>query len=122
MDFSSLFMMAFVWGVLLFYFLTPTHRKSEITQKGKIKFIHALKDSFVNVTFHKKAMLALSLLVVTLLVITWSHQQEVLYNEIHGIGAQTQSIYYTLGIVIFSVIIYLSKILGKTLISLGKGE
>ncbi|WP_099364257.1 hypothetical protein [Fredinandcohnia onubensis] len=115
MDYTSLIMMAIVWGGLLFYFLAPTQRKSETVSHGKINFVDALKYSFVNVTFHKKGILALTLIVVTIFVTSWSQQQAELYNEMHGINSQTESINYTLGVVIYSLMIYLLHIIGRSL-------
>ncbi|MFD1779207.1 hypothetical protein ACFSFW_11055 [Fredinandcohnia salidurans] len=115
MDYTSLIMMAIVWGGLLFYFLTPIKRNPETVAHGKINFLDALKYSFVNVTFHKKAILALTLIVVTIFVTSWSQQQTELYNEMHGINSQTQPINYTLGIVMYSILIYLLHIIGKSL-------
>lgn len=122
MDYTSLIMMAIVWGGLLTYLLAPIQRKSETLALGQINFVDALKQSFVNVTFHKKAILALILIVVTLFVTSWSQQQEELYNEIHGINSQTRPINYTLGIVIYSIIIYLLHIIGWTLLFLRKRD
>lgn len=122
MDYTSLSMMAIVWGGLFSYFLAPIQRKSETLAHGQLNFVDALKQSFVNVTFHKKAILALTLIVVTIFVTSWSRQQEELYNEIHGIIALTQPINYTLGIVIYSIIIYLLHIIGWTLLLLRKRD
>ncbi|WP_099355048.1 hypothetical protein [Fredinandcohnia onubensis] len=115
MDYTSLIMMAIVWGGLLFYFLAPTQRNPATRTHGKLNFVDALKYSFVNVTFHKKAILALTLIVVTIFVTSWSQQQAELYNAMHGINSQTRPINYTLGIVIYSIIIYLLHIIGGTL-------
>lgn len=115
MDYTSLIMMAIVWGGLLFYFLAPTQRNPATVAHGKINFVDALKYSFVNVTFHKKAILALTLIVVTIFVTSWSQQQAELYNEMHGINSQTQPINYTLWIVMYSLMIYLLHIIGRSL-------
>lgn len=115
MDFTSLAMMALVWGALLIYFLTPFQRKTETKSYVEMNFSDALKYTFVKVTFHKKAILALTFILISLSVTSWSQNQNDFYNEIHGISLQTQPINYTMGIVVYSVMIYLLIVGRKTI-------
>ncbi|KOP81451.1 hypothetical protein [Cytobacillus solani] len=115
MDYTSVAMMALIWGALLVYFLTPFQRKTETKSYVKMNFSDALKYSFIKVTFHKKAILALAFILISLSVTSWSQNQDDYYNEIHGISSQTQPINYTMGIVVFSVMIYLLIVGRKTI-------
>lgn len=58
MDGTSLMMMAFVWGSLLVFFLVPFEGKRRTYSDVKESFVTCLKQSFVEITFHKKALLA----------------------------------------------------------------
>ncbi|MCH1626727.1 hypothetical protein [Fredinandcohnia quinoae] len=109
MDHSGLLMMAIVWGVLYIYFLTPLpfQKSTETEQHSEMKFGSALKLSVIKITFHRKAILAFILLLITLFVTWWSQVQNEIYNEIHGISLQTTPINYTVGTIVYAVIIYL---------------
>lgn len=115
MDYTSLAMMDIVWGALLIYFLTPFQRISEKKSYVKMNFSDTLKCGFVKVTFHKKAILALIFILISLFVASWSQNQDDFYNEIHGISSQTKPINYTMGIVMYSVMIYLLIVGRKTI-------
>ncbi|MED4455119.1 hypothetical protein [Metabacillus fastidiosus] len=107
---NSIVMMALIWGALFIYFLIPFQEKTETLKYSKMKFTEALKDSFIKITFHKKAVLALILLLATLFVIWWSQAQDHLYNEMHGISTPTQSVNYLAGTIIYATIIYIAAI------------
>lgn len=117
MDYTSLAMMAFIWGGLLIYFLIPFQRIERTEIPVEKTFINALKYSFVKVTFHKKAILALILVLITIFVTLWSQNQSVLYDEIHGISTQSKPIKYTMGIIMYSGMIYVI-IIGRNMMKL----
>lgn len=105
MNDPSMIVMGIVWGGLFVYLLVPFYVKTET--HSKMTFVEALKDSFIKITFHKKALLALLLLVITLSVNWWSQAQDVIYNEMHGINAPTQSVNNLVIIIVYALIIYL---------------
>ncbi|MED4532015.1 hypothetical protein ABET51_07960 [Metabacillus fastidiosus] len=107
---SEIIMMAFIWGALFIYFLIPFQENAETGQYSKMKFTQALKESFIKITFHKKAALAFILLLATLFAVWWSQTQNVLYNEMHGISTPEQPPNYIEGIIIYAIIIYLTVI------------
>ncbi|PPA69304.1 hypothetical protein [Jeotgalibacillus proteolyticus] len=115
MDYTSLLMMAFVWSVLFLYFLMPFKRSAEMADQGKLTFLHAMKICLASITFHKKAFLALSLVVITLLIASWSQNQEALYNEIHGIVSTAEPFNCIMGIMIYAAVLYFLLIGGKAL-------
>ncbi|WP_169800444.1 hypothetical protein [Metabacillus fastidiosus] len=102
--------MALIWGALFLYFLIPLQKKAETLKYSKMKFTEALKESFIKITFHKKASLALILLSATLFIIWGSQAQDHLYNEMHGISTPMQSVNYLAGTIIYAIIIYITAI------------
>lgn len=96
--------LAIVWGILLFYFLTPLTTKSATTCDIR-NFPSALKQSLVTVTFQKKAVLAFTLVILTLLAVWWSQSQDVIYAELHALKIENQP-QYNLGILMYSLFIY----------------
>ena len=115
MDGTSLMMMAFVWGSLLVFFLVPFEGKRRTYSDVKESFATCLKQSFVEITFHKKALFAFFLIAITVFVTSWSQSQDQLYNDLHGISPQTKSINYTLGTILYAACIYLFIIARRAL-------
>ncbi|THE09142.1 hypothetical protein E1I69_23485 [Bacillus timonensis] len=77
-----------VWGALYIYFLTPF--KSLVTfeshKDSEIAFKNVFKDSLIKIVMHKKAILALLMLILTLVFI-WSYYSQLeWYNLAHGVG------------------------------------
>lgn len=97
--------MGIVWGGLFIYLLVPFSRQTD--SNSKMKFADALIDSFIKITFHKKAILALLMIAITLFVNWWSQTQDIIYNEMHGIGTSVQSVNDLIIISIYALGIYL---------------
>lgn len=114
MNISGLAIMALVWGILFIYFLTPFQKKAETESLPNITFPNAFKDSFFEITLHKKAILGFTLFLITVLATWWSGVQTEYYNEIHAIHPATEPPNYILGIIMYAAIIYLFLIGRKT--------
>lgn len=94
--------MTIVWGILLFYFLTPFKKKPAT---NPMNFHSALKQSVVSVTFHNKAVLGFTLVIFTLLAVWWSQSQNVIYAELHALKIEKQPP-YAIGTLMYSILIY----------------
>ncbi len=113
--------LAIILGGLLIYFLTPSPREvdKDFQQNSNIGLSTAIKDSFISITVHKKAICALLLFTSSLAVIWWSHLQSELYNVAHGvkplIDPTIQATSYMVGATIYAVVIYLFLIIKRTI-------
>ena len=122
LQFSEIVVFGIVWGGLMIFFLTPFKRKANIEFKKttKVTFPNALKDSLIKIALHKKAILALIMLMITLNY-TWSyHSQLEWYNNAHGGGEMSinptkQAIYYMVSITIYAILLYLFLAFRRTL-------
>ncbi|MFS0823229.1 hypothetical protein [Bacillus sp. 1P02SD] len=110
-----------VWGVLFMYFLTPC--KSLVTfeshKDSDIAFKNVFKESLTKIVMHKKAILALLMLIITLVFI-WSYYSQLeWYNLAHGVGEVSTEpkflgIYYIVSVIIYSVLLFLFLALRRT--------
>ncbi|WP_043932640.1 hypothetical protein [Bacillus sp. EB01] len=116
-----------VWGVLLIYFLTPFKSMMifESQKDTKLAFINVFKDSLIKIIKHKKAILALIMLIITLIYIWYYHSQLEWYNQAHGVEElstkpKQHAIYYIVSVIVYSVILYIFVALRRTLILIKK--
>ncbi|WP_062107467.1 hypothetical protein [Bacillus niameyensis] len=121
MNYSGLAIMALVWGILFIYFLTPFQKKAQTKALPYLSFADALKNSFFEITFHKKAILGFVLLLITVLATWWSRVQTDFYNEIHAIHSAIKQPNYILGIIFYAAIIYLA-IIGRKAFKFMRGK
>lgn len=115
MDFTSLIMMALIWGVLLVFFLVPFQNSKDPGTLDKMNFAEALKYNFLMITFHKKAILAFLLIAITIFITLWTVNQNVYYNEIHAIKSQPSSIRFPIGVLVYSSAIYMILIISRAI-------
>lgn len=99
------------------YFLIPF--KSNAMHNPNHTFKNAVKDSLIHYVCHKKATLAYCMLILTLLGIWWFYKDLELYNTAHGGGPleidfSRKSAYYMVGVILFTITIYLGLVLGRT--------
>lgn len=111
MQFSEIIVIGVIWGGLMFYFLTPF--KSKPLQRNKDD---SFRDDFLASLFggikHKKFIFAFVMLIVTLVCVWLGYSQLKWHNDNHGGGEMTfnptiKSIYYMVGITIYTGILYL---------------
>ncbi|WP_100333620.1 hypothetical protein [Bacillus alkalisoli] len=113
--------LAIILGGLMIYFLTPMRNEihKDFVQSASKSFTVAMKNSFILTTFHKKAVFALLLFLITILVIWWSHIQTELYNVAHGIQPKiiptNQAVSYIIGFTFYVFTIYLLLIIRRTI-------
>jgi hypothetical protein len=85
---------------------------------GRKKFNQYLKSSFIKITFNGKTLLALLFFVVILFAIWRYHLQIEWYNEAHGvissIEPREKGITYMTYLSLFTFIVYISFIIGRT--------
>lgn len=97
----------------------------DFEENTKVTFLNILKDSFVKIAMHKKAIFALIMLIITLIYIWSSHSQIEWHNNIHGGGELSfnptkQAIYYMTSLIIYAVFLYLFLAIRRTLMLLKK--
>jgi len=115
MHYTSLIMMALIWGALLIFFLVPFSKSKDPGILDNMNFTEALKHSFVMITFHKKAILAFLLIAITLFITLWTVNQNVYYNEIHAIKPQPSSFKFPLGVLVYSAAVYIVLIISRAI-------
>lgn len=118
---SGIVVLAIVCGGLMIFFLTPSQRieNIDIQKHSKMSFVEAWKASSTQTIFHKKAILALLQLVVTLIVIWQYHVDLEWYNREHGVISSTtpteQAILYMIAVTLYAVMIYLVLVVKGTI-------
>jgi hypothetical protein len=110
----DIIMLALVWGVLLVYFLTPFQRKKDSLPKDKMSFSAAVRLSIVSVTFHKKAIMAFTLILLSCIAVWWSQSQNDLYRETHALDPERQPP-YLIGILLYSLLVYCLVVVRKAI-------
>ncbi|MBS8266334.1 hypothetical protein DYI25_18080 [Mesobacillus boroniphilus] len=109
MQFTEIVVFAIVWGGLMTYFLIPFDNKISIEGTFPKAFMVSLKKQ----VFHKKAILAFALLLVTLITIWSDFKSAVVYDILHGItresaaDPQEQAIFYMISVMIYAALLYL---------------
>ncbi|MFT9599397.1 hypothetical protein [Mesobacillus sp.] len=110
MSFVELVVFGIVWGGLMVYFLTPFNNKTNIEGNSKVTVSKAFKESLTRLILHKKAILALLLLIITLNFI-WSYFISIDdYNNLHGVTSESgkpQAIFYMISLTLYSVTLYI---------------
>lgn len=110
MSFVELMVFGIVWGGLMVYFLTPFNNKTNIEGNSKVTVSKAFKESLTRLILHKKAILALLLLIITLNFI-WSYFISIDdYNTLHGVTSESgkpQAIFYMISLTLYSVTLYI---------------
>jgi hypothetical protein len=121
MQFTEIVVFGIVWGGLMIYFLTPFNKKTSIEIQGSIDvtFQKAFKDSLTKLAFHKKSILALLMLMITLIYIWMYYTSIEWYFKAHGevlqsINPMEQAIFYTISIILYAAILYLFLAFRKT--------
>lgn len=120
---TEIIVFGIVWGALFIYFLTPfTSLVTFESHKGSdVAFKHVFIDSLIKIVMHKKAILALLMLVITLVFI-WSYYSQLeWYNLAHGVGEMSirpklLAIYYIVSVIIYSALLYLFLALRRALV------
>lgn len=129
MQFSEIVVFGIVWGGLMIYFLTPFNVKTsiEIPASNGLTFSKAFKDSLTKLVVHKKAILALLMLLVTLNYIWMYYTSIEWYFKAHGefeqsINSMEQALYYMISILLYAAILYLFLAFRKTIALLKKSD
>ena len=106
MQFTSIVVFAIVWGGLMIYFLTPFHGKIE--RNPNDTFVKALQISLARLIFHKKALLAFLLLLVTLMNIRSYFRSAEEYARLHAITRDAGDPgFYMIIVVLYAALLYL---------------
>lgn len=106
MQFTAIVVFAIVWGGLMIYFLTPFH--SKIERNPDDTFTKAFQVSLTRLILHKKAILALLLLLVTLMSIRSYFISAEEYARLHAITRESGNpVFYMVSVVLYAALIYL---------------
>lgn len=129
MQFSEIVVFGIVWGGLMIYFLTPFNVKTsiEIPASNNVTFSKAFKDSLTKLVAHKKAHLALLMLMLTLTYIWMYYTSIEWYFKSHGeveqsINPMEQAFYSMISILLYAAILYLFLAFRKTITLLKKSD
>jgi hypothetical protein len=110
MSLAELMVFGIVWGGLMVCFLTPFTNKTNIEGSSKVTVSKAFKESLTRFILHKKAILALLMLIITLNFI-WSYFGSMDdYNKLHGVTRESgkpQAIFYMISLTLYSVTLYI---------------
>ncbi|QPQ29622.1 hypothetical protein [Lysinibacillus sp. JNUCC 51] len=106
MGVSEFTVMVLIYSGIMIFFLVPFKKN----QSEEIKRPFTFKESLLHITFHKKALLAL-LLLVFLLVVIWSgYEQDVYHFNAHSgfppINSDSKAILYICATLGYTVILY----------------
>jgi hypothetical protein len=121
LDLSGIIVMALVLGGLQIYFLTPFRNgvSNGYHENATLRFSDAIKKSFINTTFHKKAVLAFLLLFFTLIFIRGYYEDLDWYNEAHGVISSIEPTVYAKNYMIaatgYSIIIYIAIVFRRAI-------
>lgn len=106
MQLTAIVVFAIVWGGLMIYFLTPFHGKME--RNPNDTFSKALQVSLARLILHKKAILALILLLVTLMSIRSYFISAEEYDRLHAITREAGDPgFYMISVVLYAALLYL---------------
>lgn len=118
MEVHEIFIFGLIWGGLMYFFLTPFNTEpQEIPRKP---FPQNFKRNLFEVVLHKKAILALILLVFTIHYFLEFYASVQIYQQIHGedgmklVNPREHAIYYIIGVCIYTILIYLLSAFRKT--------
>ena len=108
MSLAELLVFGIVWGGLMSYFLMPLDDKISLEGTFSHVFIVSLKKLF----FHKKAIFAFVLLVITVMSIWYYSLSAEEYDKLHGITGESadpheQAIIYTISTIVYATLLYL---------------
>ncbi|MGD7054356.1 hypothetical protein [Sutcliffiella horikoshii] len=102
--------MSVIWGGLMLYFIIPFHKNSEAPISVS-SLRPAVKVSLQRVTFHRKFLLAMVLLILTCIAIWYSYKDLAWYNEAHGVPQNFNAIealpFYLAGVTLYAMLIYI---------------
>jgi hypothetical protein len=122
MQFTEIVVFGIVWGGLMIYFLTPFNKKTVIEIQGStdVTFSKAFKDSLTSLILHKKAILALLMLMITLIYIWMYYTSIEWYFKAHGeveksVNPMDQAFYYMINIISYAAFLYLFLAIRKTI-------
>ncbi|WP_404447685.1 hypothetical protein LG307_02515 [Sutcliffiella horikoshii] len=101
--------MFIIWGGLMLYFIIPFHKNDEVSTNVPSMKV-AVKLSLQRVTFHRKFLLAIFLLILSYLAIWYSFKDMTWYNEAHGVpnhidAAETLS-FYLIAVTLYTLLLY----------------
>lgn len=118
MEFAELVVFGIVWGGLLVYFLTPFNDKISVEGNSKVTVSKAFKESLTRLILHKKAILALLMLIITLNFI-WTYFISIDdHNKLHGVASESvkpQAIFYMISITLYAALLYILLAVRRTL-------
>lgn len=121
--FTEIVVFGIVWGVLFIYFLHPRKSNPNFKSPQNISFYNVFKSSLITIVTHKKAILSLIMLIITLAFI-WSYYIQLeWYNQVHAIKEgqpRKQAIHYMVSILIYSVLLYIFLAIRRTLVCIYK--
>ncbi|WP_226678474.1 hypothetical protein [Mesobacillus jeotgali] len=110
MSLAELLVFGIVWGGLMVYFLTPFNNKISSKGNSKVTVSKAFKESLTRLILHKKAILALLMLIITLNFI-WSYFISIDdHNKLHGVNSESvkpQAILSMVSLTLYSVLLYI---------------
>jgi hypothetical protein len=129
MQFSEIVVFGIVWGGLMIYFLTPFNKvtSNEIQGSSDVTFSKVFQNSLTKLALHKKAILALLMLTITLIYIWMYYTSIEWYLKAHGEGEQSinpmeQAFYHMISIILYAAILYLFLAFRKTIKLLKKSD
>jgi uncharacterized membrane protein (UPF0182 family) len=118
LEFAELVVFGIVWGGLMVYFLTPFNNKISVEGNSKVTVSKAFKESLTRLLLHKKAILALLMLIITLNFI-WSYFISIDdHNKLHGVTSESskpQAIFYMISITLYALLLYILLAVRRTL-------
>ena len=118
MSLLEIIVIGLIWGGLMIYFLMPFNLEPQVMPN--MTFSQAFKRNLIKLVLHKKAILGLVLLVVTLHYF-WQYYGAIqVYQYLHGeegfaiVNPKVHAIYYMVGTCIYAVLIYLLLVWRRT--------
>ncbi|MDI7741112.1 hypothetical protein QMK38_03780 [Lysinibacillus fusiformis] len=118
MELHEIFIFGLIWGGLMFFFLTSFNEKQE--KMPNKTFSQVFKRNLLEVVLHKKAVLALILLVFTMHYFMEFYASIQIYQQVHGEDGmmlknpREHAVYYLVGVCIYTILIYLLSAFRKT--------
>ncbi|MFJ7666990.1 hypothetical protein ACIQXI_07765 [Lysinibacillus sp. NPDC097195] len=121
MEYSEIIVFLIVYSGLITFFLLPFRSGMNVIKqrKGQIKFTQIFKENFIGIIFHKKAILAVILLIFTLFYV-WSAYADTEYhfnahNGYPSISLELNALYSMIGVFLYTVVLALCIAFLKTL-------
>lgn len=106
MQLTAIVVFAVVWGGLMVYFLTPFNDRYRLD--GNVAFSKAFRVSLKRLILHKKAILALLLLLFTVMSIRSYFISAEEYDRMHGINREYDSpVFYMISVILYAAILFL---------------